>query len=103
MAALDDVVVENVAEALCIVLAVEAVLPVYKGREGGGVGHLAADHSGFHLAAAKVAAHLLNQLLLHFVYELGALIVEYIAVAFDSRRNSGEKRRLNFFPRSLSS
>ena len=80
VAALDDVVVENVAEALCIVLAVKAVLPVHKGREGGGVGHLAADNSGLYLAAAKIAAHLLYQHLLNLVYELGALIVEYIAV-----------------------
>ena len=80
VAALDDVVVEDVAQALHIVLAVQAVFEVHQGGEHRHVAHLAADDPGFHLAAAEECFHLLHQQLLHLVDELGALVVEHIGV-----------------------
>ena len=80
VAALDDVVVHHIAQALGIVLAIQPVLPIHQGGEGGHIGHLAADDPGLHLGAAEVFLHLLHQQLLHPVDELGALVIEDIRV-----------------------
>ena len=80
VAALDDVVVEDIAQTLRVVLPVQPVLPVHEGGEGGHIGHLAADGPGFHLGAAQILTHLLHQQLLHPVNELGALIIEDVFV-----------------------
>lgn len=80
VAALDDVVVHDIAEALRRVLAVEAVLPVHKGGERGHIAHLAADDARFDLRAAEVQAHLLDEQAFDLVDELRALIVEDILV-----------------------
>ena len=80
VSALDDVVVEHVAQTLGSLLAVEPVLEVHEGGEHRHVGHLAADDPGLRLAAAQVGAHLLGEQLLHLVDELGALVVEDVRV-----------------------
>ena len=80
MAALDDVVVHDIAEALRRVLAVEAVLPVHEGGERGHIAHLAADDARFDLRAAEVQAHLLDEQALDLVDELRALIIEDILI-----------------------
>ena len=76
--ALDDVVVHDVAQALGVLLAVEAVFPVHQGGEHRHVGHLAAEGPGLHLGAAEIGPHLLGQHPLHLVDELGALIIEHL-------------------------
>ena len=80
VAALDDVVIQHVAQALGSVLAIQTVLPVHEGGEGAGVGHLAAGDAGLHLGAVKVLAQLCYRHLLHLVDEAGALVVEDVLV-----------------------
>jgi len=78
--ALDDVVVEHVAQTLRRVLAVKAVLPVHQRGERAHVGHLATEDAGLDLGALKVLLHLLDGKLLGLVDEARALIIEDVLV-----------------------
>ncbi|MPN17159.1 hypothetical protein SDC9_164509 [bioreactor metagenome] len=78
--ALDDVVVQDIAEPLRGLLAVEAVLIVHQRGEHGGVAHLPADDARFDLGAAEVLAQLRHQRTLDLVDELRTLIVEHLVV-----------------------
>ena len=80
VAALDYMVIHHIAQALGSMLAVKAVLPVHEGGECSHIGHLPADDSRLYLRAVEVFLHLLHKKLLYAVYELSALIVEYVLI-----------------------
>ena len=80
VAALGDVVVDDLADAARLRLAVGAVEVVDEGAEHGRVGHLPADHAGLDLRAAQVGAQLVGEQTLDLVDEAGALIVEDLEV-----------------------
>ena len=80
VAAPDDVVVHDPAQAMGLALAVHPVLPVHQGGEHGSVGHLAGGAAGLHLGGPQELLHLRHQQLLAGDDELGALVVGDVRV-----------------------
>jgi len=78
--ALGDVVVDDLADASRLGLAVAAVEVVDQGAEDGGIGHLAANHPRLDLGAAEERAQFLLQQPLDLVDERRALVVEDLEV-----------------------
>ena len=80
VAALADVVVDDLGDPPRLRLAVGPVEVVDERAEDGGVGHLAAHGAGLDLGTAEVGAQLAHQQPLHLVDEPGALVVEDVGV-----------------------
>ncbi len=80
MAALDNVVVDDLADFSGGDFSGGVIYEINHGAEYNDVGHLSADGPGLYLAATEKAAHLLDEHRLYLTDKIRALVVENIDI-----------------------